>query len=134
MTRSGILMTRIFKTKSFAKRAKAMGLVDESLFNAIREISQGLYDAHLGGHVYKKRVPLGHSGKRGGGRTIIAFKLGDKAIFMYGFPKSERDNLSQKEVDALKALGDIYFEYSEWQIENAIHSGDLIEVNHAKIH
>lgn len=47
---------RVFKTKLFSRRAKEMGLDDGALFNAAREISQGSFEANLGGNIYKKRI------------------------------------------------------------------------------
>ena len=46
------------------------------------ELESGLVDADLGGHVYKKRVSLSGRGKRGGARTLIALRLGEKAFFL----------------------------------------------------
>jgi len=61
---------RIFKLKLFHKWADKEGLIDESLIKAIKEMEQGLIDADLGGHVYKKRVGIKGRGKRGGVRTF----------------------------------------------------------------
>src|SRR3989338_4597375 len=53
----------------------------ENLINAIDEITRGLFDANLGGHIYKKRISIGSKGKRGGARTIIAYKAHNKSLF-----------------------------------------------------
>ena len=97
---------RVFKTKLFSRRAKDMGLDDSALFNAAREISQGSFEANLGGNIYKKRIALGNRGKSGGARTIVAFKIKDKAIFLYGFPKNEgtRKRGIQFQSNALRIL------------------------------
>lgn len=94
----------------------------------IDEMSHGLFEANLGGHIYKKRVPVDQRGKRGGARTIIAFKARDKAIFIYGFAKTKKGNLTKKEEEALKYLAKNYFSYSDHQIHQAVKSGNLIEV------
>ena len=57
---------------------------------AVAEIGQGLMDANLGGYVVKKRVALGGRGKSGGVRTLLAFKIRDKAFFLYGFAKTSK--------------------------------------------
>ena len=67
-------------------------------------MEQGLIDARLGGQVVKKRVGLRGRGKRGGARTLVAFRQDDKAFFIYGFAKSERANVSGDELKALKLL------------------------------
>ena len=33
-------------------------------------------------------------GKSGGYRTVIAFRRGDRAVFLYGFAKNERSNIA----------------------------------------
>ena len=124
----------VFKTKAFSRRAKEMGLDDKALFNAAKEMSEGAYEANLGGNIYKKRIALGNRGKSGGARTIVAFKIKDKAIFLYGFPKSERGNITQKEEAALKGLAEVFLSYSDNQIDRAVKAGDLIEVHNEQIH
>jgi hypothetical protein len=71
---------RIFKSKWFNKWAEKEGLTDKALTEAISEMEDGLNDGELGGHVYKKRAAIQGQGKRGGLRTIIAFKVDDKSF------------------------------------------------------
>jgi hypothetical protein len=88
---------RIFKTKLFDRWARNEGLNDIILLGAVDEIALGLVDAKLGGFVLKKRIALPGKGKRGGTRTLLAYQRGNKAIFIYGFAKSERANINAKE-------------------------------------
>lgn len=118
----------ILKTKPFNRWAEELELSDFALVKAIDEMSNGLYEANLGGHVYKKRMAIAERGKKGGVRTIVAFRIQKTAIFMYGFSKNTRDNISKKEEKALKELAKIYFHYDEKQIHQAIKVGELIEV------
>jgi len=120
---------RILKNKPFSQWAKKLKITDKILVAAITEMANGLYEANLGGHIYKKRLPLGHKGKSGGARTIVAFKVNDKAIFIYGFSKGDKSNITKKEEESLKALAKIYFGYDENQINKAIKARVLIEVN-----
>ena len=85
---------RVFKTRMFARWADKEGVSDAVLLAAMDEISRGLIDANLGGHVFKKRVGIGGRGKSGGVRTLLAFRVGDRAFFVFGFAKNERSNLS----------------------------------------
>jgi hypothetical protein len=119
---------RIFKNKEFALWAKEQKLADFTLKRAIHDIEEGLFEANLGGNVYKKRISLGNRGKSGGARTIIAFKRHNNTFFIYGFAKNERTNITPREQHALKALAKIYFTYDEKQINRAIEVGALIEV------
>ena len=113
-----------FQTKVFARWATGEGLDDDALASAVIEMEQGLIDAHLGGQVVKKRVALPGRGKRGSARTLVAFKQGAKAFFIYGFAKSERGNVSNKELKALKLL----FSYSEATLSRAVKAGELMEI------
>jgi len=119
---------KIFKNKVFARWAKAQGVPDEALIKAIQEIKRGSYEAQLGGGVYKKRIPLEGRGKRGGARTIVAFKLQNKAIFIHGYAKNERENITLKEQEALRLLAKIYFNYTDEQINETIKAKELIEI------
>lgn len=94
------------------------------------EMEKGLADA-LGGHVYKKRVGLPGRGKRGGARTLIAFRRGERAIFLYGYPKNERTNISDRELGALQLLARELLDYSDEDIGKAIPAGELIEVSNS---
>jgi hypothetical protein len=47
---------RVFKTKLFSRHAKEIGLDDSALFNAAREISQGSFEANLGGNITKSAL------------------------------------------------------------------------------
>src|ERR1700722_2850946 len=107
---------RILKNKPFSQWARKLRITDKTLVTAINEMINGLYEANLGGHIYKKRVALGHRGKSGGGKNIIAFKMNDKAIFIYGFSKGDKSNITEKEEEALKNLAKGYFGYDENQI------------------
>ena len=99
---------KIYKHRIFAKWAKAEKIDSLTLKKAISEIEQGLFDANLGGNLYKKRIARKGQGKSGGYRSIVAFKKDDKAVFIIGFAKSERENLTDKELEALKKLGNDY--------------------------
>ena len=119
---------RIFTTKWFTKWAAKEGLTDEALRTAVAEMEQGLIDANLGGHVCKKRAGVQGRGKSGGVRTLLAFKVNDKACFMYGFAKSQRDNISNKELKALKRLAAEIVAYSDQALTKALQAGELREV------
>ena len=119
---------RIFKNRPFSKWASTEGLNDALLLAAVDEMERGLIDANLGGHVVKKRVAVGGQGKSGGMRTLLAYRVGDKAFFVYGFAKSARANISADELRALKYLAKELLSYSDRALAKAIKSGALIEV------
>ena len=120
---------RIFKNKAFNKWAGKEGLTDAALQAAVTEIEKGLVDADLGGHVIKKRVALEGRGKSGGARTLLAYQVGDKAFFVYGFAKNARANIKADELKGLKAYATVLLGYSDKELRKAVEARVLIEVN-----
>jgi len=116
-------------TKEFAKWADMHGLTITDLAAALDEVDAGSFEADLGGHVLKKRVPFPGQGKRGSGRTIICFKKDDRAIFVHGFAKNEKTNMSKKELIAFRRVAEILLNLSPDQIARSISTGTFIEVN-----
>ena len=92
-------------------------------------MKKGLYDADLGGGLFKKRVARTGKGKRGGFRTLVATNKGDKWFFVFGFAKNERDNINKKEKEALKKLADQLLTLSPQALLEAQRNSELIEVN-----
>ena len=119
---------KIYKTKLFHRWAIGEGVDDASLRAAVREMTQGLADA-LGGYVFKKRIPLPGRGKRGGARTLIAYKQGNVAIFMYGFSKNEQANIDTNELKALRLLAKQLLNFNETDLVKAVNAGELREVD-----
>ncbi len=119
---------QIYKNRAFCKWATKVGLDDGALLAAIDEIEHGLIDASLGGHVLKKRIALSGRGKSGGVRTLLVYKLCDRAFFIYGFAKNARANINVEEVKALKAYGNVLLSYNDQELRKAVEAGVLIEV------
>lgn len=119
---------RIFKNKTFSKWAAKEGLDDDGLRAAVDEMERGLIDADLGGHVVKKRVAVGGRGKSGGVRTLLAYRVADKAFFVYGFAKNARANVSTEELKALKHLAKELLSYSDKALAEAVKNGVFIEL------
>jgi hypothetical protein len=122
------LQMRVFKNKAVSKWAAKEGLTDKALLEAVGEMERGLIDADLGGHVVKKRVALAGRGKSGGARTLLAYKVGNKAFFVYGFAKNVRANIKDDELKALKLYAQELLGYSDKALTKAIKYGVLIEV------
>jgi hypothetical protein len=95
---------RVFKTKDFARFARRESIADPALCAAIERAMRGLIDADLGGGVIKQRVPRKGQGRSGGYRTLIAFKTADRSVFMFGFAKSDMDNITREDLTRLKLL------------------------------
>jgi hypothetical protein len=71
-------------------------IAHHELFSTAAEMSQGLIDADLSGHVVKKRVAVGGRGRRSGARTIVATNLGNKWIYIFGFEKTREATLTNQ--------------------------------------
>lgn len=123
-------MVRIFKTKWFARFARKEDISDDKLSDAVQEAEKGLHDGDLGGNLIKKRVARAGEGKRGGYRTIIVYRLGSRAVFVYGFPKNAKDNLSALELDAYQKLAQLYLSFSDAGLAKALNAGELEEVKY----
>jgi hypothetical protein len=119
---------RVLKNRTFARWAKTEGLADADLCRAAHEIESGLVDARLGGFLLKKRIGRPHSGKRGGFRTIVAHRQGDRIFFIYGFAKNERDNIDGDEKQALIKLGSQYMGLSDRKLAELIRDKVVSEV------
>jgi len=94
---------RVFATKEFARFARKERIGSSQLCEAVRRAGSGLIDADLGGGVIKQRVARQGQGRSGGYRTIIAFRSGDRSVFMYGFAKKSKANISDDELEVVNA-------------------------------
>lgn len=115
-------------TKQFYKWVSKQKIKSDELLTALSELKADNFEANLGGHLYKKRVRFEGRGKSGSGRTILCYKKGNRAIFIHGFAKNEKDNLSSKELVALKEFSKVLLSLTEDQIKIAVDNGDFKEV------
>lgn len=119
---------KIYKNRTFDRWARKEGLNNLSLCNAVNEMAAGLYDADLGGGLFKKRIAKPGKGKSGGFRTLIATNNEDRWFFIFGFSKNERSNIDSYEEEALKMLSKQLLAYTPDELEQAKNSNALIEV------
>lgn len=77
----------------------------------------------------KQRVPRRGQGKSGGYRVLIAFRRGERAVFLYGFGKNERPNIRSDQLAELKLYAQRWLGFDDKRIEQAIAEGDLSEVH-----
>lgn len=122
-------MIRILKTRMFCQWMKKTPLKDKDLCKAIEEMMRGMVDADLGGHLYKKRVAFPGRGKRGSARTLIATNNSNRWIFLFGFEKNDKENISPAELSYLQMLAQDLLEYSDLLLDSAIVQGKIQEVN-----
>lgn len=120
---------QVLATKSFARWMRRNKVTDHDLIAATEQMADGLIDAHLGGHVVKKRVELQGRGKSSGARTIVATQFGPRWIYLFGFEKNERSNIDGRELKALEELAKSYLELNAAETKSAIDEGKLIDLN-----
>lgn len=119
---------KIFKHRHFQQWAKSEKVTDAALEKAVDEINRGLHDGNLGSGLYKKRIAMPGRGKRGSYRTLLAFKQGTQAFFVYGYAKNVKANINAKEQAVYKDLAKILLNLDEKTLENMLRMGSLIEV------
>jgi len=119
---------RVFKTRWFARLARSEGIGDGSLREAIGRAERGLIDADLGGGLIKQRVARPGHGRSGGYRVIVAYRARDRAIFLFGFAKNERENISTDELVFLRELAKNWLAADAVTIYTEIEAGNLKEI------
>ena len=116
------------KTKWFNKWSKKNNITDDKLLKAMDSIHNSRGSVDLGGNLYKVRIPRSRQGKSGGFRTVVVFKESDRAIFLYGFSKNEKDNLDKEELRFFKKLGKDLLEIDKKEYLRMEQSGDFISL------
>ena len=92
----------------FTRKWKELGLTDDNL----RDLENVLLenpkagDAIRGtGGIRKIRIPLENTGKRGGGRVIyVDVEIKETIYFINVYAKNEKDDLTEEEKKAFKAV------------------------------
>ena len=121
---------RIFKTKWLARFARREGIDDQSLREAIERAEQGLIDADLGGGLIKQRVARPGRGRSGGYRMIVGYRVKDRAVFLLGFAKNERENIEDNELLSLREAAERWLAADAVRIQKELELGNLQEISH----
>jgi len=123
------IIVRVFKTKRFSKLAQKEEITDDELLNIVTDVlEKNNADANLGGDVFKVRMARENEGKSGGYRVIVFFRSGERTLFHYFFTKSERDNISPKELKWFKDVAKDFLSISDNEIKTRLESGTLNEI------
>ena len=119
---------RVLKTKWFRRFARREGIADAMLCEAVARAERGLIDADLGGGVIKQRVARQGQGRSGGHRNMIVYRSGDRAVFVFGFAKSDREDLEPDELADLKTTAKLLLGYDAGELDKAVDTHELWEV------
>lgn len=115
-----------------ARFARKSDVADALLIEAVVRAEQGLVDANLGGGVIKQRVGREGQGRSGGYRTLIAFRSGNRAIFVFAFAKNDRGNIPPSQLQELRRFAVELLSMDESRIAIALAAGDIEEVGHVE--
>ena len=119
---------RIYITKWVARFARREKIRDSDLAEAVRRAGLGLIDADLGGGIIKQRVARAGQGRSGGYRLLLAYREGHRAVFLYGFAKSERENVTEDELQTLREIGAAWLAADPPQLARAMKANALQEI------
>ena len=114
-------------SKWFSKWVKKSKISNKSLLSAIENFETGNI-VDLGGGLYKIRVSRPNQGKSGGYRTLVIYKKEDLALFVYGFAKNEKDNISATELSFFKKQAKHILNFNKDQINQAMACGEFIKL------
>jgi hypothetical protein len=119
---------RVFRNAWFNRFARKQGISDKALLEAVARVERGQIDADLGGGVIKQRVARPGQGKSGGYRTIVLYRARERAFFVYGFAKSDRDNIEEDEEAEFKKAAAHVLALSEEHLAALVGKGHFFEV------
>jgi hypothetical protein len=119
---------RVFVTKAFRRFQRKEQIADAALCEAIARAEQGLIDADLGSGLIKQRVARKGQGRSGGFRTLIAYKTAVRSVFLFGFAKSERDNISAEDKRELVETGSLLMRLDPKGITALLEAGEVWEI------
>jgi hypothetical protein len=86
---------RVFKANRFSRTAEKEGITDCELKNIVNSTLETGQAVNLGGDVYKVRIARKGGGKRGGYRSIVFFRSGERT-FLRAFSQSLTGKTSVK--------------------------------------
>ena len=119
---------KVFKNAWFGRFARKEKITSDVLWEAIARADKGQIDADLGGGVIKQRIARPGEGKSKGLRTIILFRKGKIAFFVYGFSKSALGNIREDEEEQFKKMARHVLALTDEQLRQLIEAGQFEEV------
>jgi len=66
-------------------------------------------------------------GARGGGRALVALKVGRRAVLMFGWEKKDMENITSKELKVYRLLAKRYLGFTDDETSIALNDGTLLE-------
>lgn len=119
---------RVFKNGWFQKFARKEKISDAMLCEAVARAERGQIDADLGSGLIKQRLARPGAGKSGGFRTLVFFRTQERAVFAFGFAKSDMANLDDADEAYLKKAAKLVLGFTDEQMDAEIAAGRMSEV------
>lgn len=119
---------RVFKNGWFQKFSRKEKISDAMLCEAIARAERGQIDADLGSGLIKQRLARPGAGKSGGFRTLVFFRTQQRAVFAFGFAKSDMANLDDADEVYLKKAAKLVLGFTDEQMDAEIAAGRMLEV------
>lgn len=120
------------KNKWFTKWSRKYKITDNTLVDSIKNLEQNKSVVNLGSNLFKLRIASPGRGKSGGFRVIVAYKVKNRTIFLYGFAKIEKDNIKDDELNLFKKLSKDLLALSLKQINELIQIGEFSLIKEEK--
>lgn len=63
---------------------------------------------------------------------IVAYRTKDRAFFLYGFAKNERENIEDDELQTLRDIAAEYLKHDHTVLDEAVRKGKLQEIDNGE--
>jgi len=104
--------------------ARRFGIGEAALWAA----ASGAPDADLGGGLFKYRLAREGEGMSGGARALIAMRVRQRAVLMFGFEKKDLANIKPDELREYRKAAKIYLGFGEQEMTALVKEKALVEI------
>lgn len=119
---------RIYVTKSFERFRRKQRIGGAVLIETIERADLGLIDADLGEGLIKQRIARPGEGKRGGYRSVIAYRSNDRAVYLLGYAKNSLANIAADDLAHWRLIAADLLNATDDALEAAVSDNEITEV------
>ena len=116
----------VYMVRKFEQFLNKEKIEIEHILAIVTKLEKGLLRTSLGGNVYRIRTQSRNKSLRIG----VAYRKKDRAIFLLGINKGDRENFTPSQIEGMKNLSKVYLPLSETQMAVLVKNRKLIEVGH----
>lgn len=117
-----------YATKWFHKWARKNKIPIEALLDGLERTKSKLGSVDLGEGVFKVRIAKKGQGRSGGYRTIVVVKEANRSLYLYGFEKSDVDNIDDKQLVDLKRAAHVFLSLSVEKINELVTVNEFVSL------